>query len=298
MPLFVTASVVTVVILIVASLAIYFSELIKNNFKVVETINTAIAGVASFAIAFFAIKIDSQIHDSTVTQAQTNRSVTLSDSIWRDSSVQKLAIEAARVEHAYVSWMRREQNMEASRSELLRAKIKFVVRKVHHPKRETLRPNLVLLLQHIDRAVNCIKASSINPKPKCDRSTFLALSDTPLADLYFIFRSVYFCDPFFVGQGHIPANEYAELVYDFKKSEREEKSTESQDEEPLPIYHTLEDARDDGHKIYYPEEPYILIEFPDTNGSANKPEITLDQNLCGFYEEEKERFQNISAQES
>lgn len=277
------------VLVLAACAALRFRRWMNEHLTILNTVVSTIGGIASLFIAFFAYNIDRQIHSNNLEQARTNRSVTLSNSILNDVAIGKLAEEAIRVERQYSFAVQNDgadeesnTDSDVSRDEFIRAKIDSVVRLLDESELD-LYPNLVLLLQHVDRVVRCIgdRITEISDEIKCDPQTFLALSGSSLADLYFIMRPIYFCDKLLKNDPAV--NQYALFVYEYKKQEQERQDRERRTQElsrqqdarqahkseedettapAWPIYLSIEQAVRGGHNPDDPDDKFIVVEFP------------------------------------
>lgn len=255
MDFFLYLLVFVIVLVVVATMV--FRHWINDHLPVLHMAISIVGGIASLFIAFFAANIDQRVAENAIKQAQTNRSVSLGESILHDGAVIALIRTAVRVERAYDLAVPND----ASRDDFARAKIDALVAHMHGDARDYF-PGMALLLQHVERAVRCIgpdpaTAGSALP-PTCDRKTFMALSGSALADLYFVLRPIYYCDPFFRDDEGV--DRYADFVFEYSRNENE------QNGDDVKILRDMESAPKDP-----PEDTSIMV-------------IGLsDQQICEYY---------------
>lgn len=210
-----------------------FRHWINDHLPVLHMAISIVGGIASLFIAFFAANIDERVAENAIKQAQTNRSVSLGESILRDQAVVGLIQTAVRVERAYD----RAVSNDASREDFARAKIDALVTQMHDETKDYY-PGMALLLQHVERAVRCIGPDPAQERsafpPTCDRTTFMALSGSALADLYFVLRPIYYCDPFFKNDEDV--EKYADFVFDYSIGEKRHNG------HPIEVFRTPEEA--------------------------------------------------------
>lgn len=242
---------------------------LKRHLEMLNFGVSTIAGIASVLIAFFAYQIDSMVQENSEREARISRSVALSQSIFADEAFKRLLPKANSIELQYnKAYDRaREEAEEAGKefdgpSVLKEAQVSASLDVLK--REETFRSDLILLLQHVKRAVKCIQSSSdkglvSDNEELCDPETFLVLSGDALGDIYFQLRAALACDD------SVNSPEQLEDFYDLVEMQSEqEQEMEGEDYE---IYRTVEEAKGNGSR-----KQGMVIEF--------------DKSFCEGYEAE------------